>query len=593
MDRRSLLAKGLGLGVGLGAPAARSAAIAPKTLRVALDFAETGFDPVPVSDLSSILVLSHIFEPPLTYDYLARPCQLKPLTAAGLPEVSPDFRHLVFTIRPGIFFADDPVFRGRPRELVAEDYVYSLKRHFDPANKSENLYLFESARLLGLSELRERALKERTPFPYDVQVPGLRALDRYRFEVRLGVTDPRFVHNFATPYVGALAREVVEAHGEETMAHPVGTGPFMLAQWRRRSAMVLVRNPRYREVRFDAEPPAGDAESQAIAARLKGRRLPLVDRVEVNVIEEAQPRWLAFLNGEIDMLELPAEFASTALSHGRLAPWLARRGVRMQQVLGADIAHTYFNFLDPMVGGYTPDKVALRRAIGLAFDNQAAVQHVRGGLAIPAQTMIVPQTFGYDPLLHSEGDHPSPARANALLDLFGYVDRNGDGWRERPDGGPLRLRMADTADSLGRRRNELWKRSMDRIGVRIDFESANFGELIKRSMASQLMMWGYSWAAFTPDGDFFLGLAYGPNAYQSNDARFRLPAYDRLYEQQRALADGPERLALMRQASKTMLAWRPYIPHYHRIQVDVVQPRLSNFVRHPFVRDGWRFLDVS
>jgi ABC-type transport system substrate-binding protein len=299
MDRRALLQAGAAAS---WLPAAHASA-APGTLRVAFNAAEAGFDPPRVSDQSSTRVHSHIFESPLTYDPLAQPATLVPLTAAALPVVSADFRHFVFTLKPGILFADDPVFGGRPRELVAADVVYTIKRYYDPAIRSEHLYQFENAKILGLSELRRQALAARTPFPYDTEVAGLRTLDRYRFEVRLAEPAPRFAHVFASPQLtGTVAREVIEAYAADPMAHPVGTGPFRLAQWRRASRIVLERNPRYREHVYAAAPAEGDAEGRAIAERLRGQRLPLLQRLEFDIVEEAQPRWLAFVGGEHDVL---------------------------------------------------------------------------------------------------------------------------------------------------------------------------------------------------------------------------------------------------------------------------------------------------
>jgi ABC-type transport system substrate-binding protein len=265
--------------------AARATGVRRKVLRAAFDFAETGFDPPRVSDQASLRINSLIFESPLRYELLARPARLQPQTAAALPEVSADHRHFVFTLRPGILFADDPVFRGRPRELVAADYVYSIKRYYDPALRSEHLYQFENVGVLGLSELRRQALKDKTPFPYDTEVAGLRAIDRYRFEVRLAESAPRFVHLFASPvFTAAVAREVVEAYAADPMAHPVGTGPFRLAQWRRASAIVLERNPRFRGEVFEGTAPEGDAALQAMAQGMRGRRLPALDRIEVSII---------------------------------------------------------------------------------------------------------------------------------------------------------------------------------------------------------------------------------------------------------------------------------------------------------------------
>ncbi len=592
MERRSLLA-GAAAWPLLGTAAASAPASTPRTLRVAFNFAETGFDPPRVGDQSSIRVIAHIFEPPLTYDALARPAVLVPLTAAGMPEVSADFRRFVVTLQRGILFADDPAFGGQPRELVAADYVYTLKRYYDPAIRTEHLYTFENAKILGLSELRQRALTGKTPFPYDTEVPGLRALDRYRFEIVLADPAPRFVHVLAGWTLGAVAREVVQAHADDPMAHPVGTGPFMLAQWRRASRIVLVRNPRFREQRFATVGAGDEPHLQAAASELAGARAPLLDRVEIDIVEESQPRWLAFLRGEHDVLTLPPEFGELAMPGGRLAPFLARQGVQARRSLSAATTHTFFNFDDPLVGGTAPEKVALRRAIVLAFDSAEEIRLVLRGQAAPAHGMIPPHCWGYDAQLRSEMGTPSAARAQALLDLYGYADRNADGWREQPDGRPLLLRLAFQPDRRSRAASELWLKRLKAVGLRVQFEFAPFGELIKRSLAGQLMMWGFTWSAGNPDGDFFLGLAYGPNAEQSNDARFRLPAFDRLYERQRALPDGPERLALMQQAHKLMLAYVPYIAHNHPITTDLLHAHVRGPLRHPFGGDWWRWVAVG
>ena len=251
--------------------------------------------------------------------------------------------------------------------------MYSIKRHYDPRWKSANLYILESAKILGLSELRKQAIDDKKPFDYDTEVEGLRALDRYTLRIRLAEPSPRFLYNLADgSFTGALAREVVEAYGDKVGEHPVGTGPYRLAQWKRSSRMMLAKNPNYREVLYDEQPPAGDARLQAIAQQFKGRRLPMIDEVQISVIEEPQPRWLSFLNGEQDLIEgVPAEFADIAIPNNQLAPNLAKRGIGMQRVPRADVAVTYFGMDHPVVGGNTPDKVALRRAISLAVDLRA------------------------------------------------------------------------------------------------------------------------------------------------------------------------------------------------------------------------------
>ncbi len=591
-QRRELLAAAAAAAAP-GSLQARAAA-GPKTLRTAFDFAETGFDPPRVSDVSSGQVNAHIFEAPLTYDPLASPPRLVPLTAAALPEVLDGARRFVFTLRPGTLFADDPAFEGRPRELVAADYVYSIKRYADPALKSEHLYHFENAGVLGLAALRQRALKQRTPLDHDTPIDGLRALDRYRFEVRTSEPQPRLPYVFAQPgLAGAVAREVVEAYGDDIPAHPVGTGPFRLAQWRRGSRIVLERNPRFREQRYHGEPPPDQADLVAMAQRLNGQLLPFLDRIEIAVIEESQPRWLAFLRGELDLLTLPSDFSPLAMPNGKLAPYLAKRGVRARRDLAPSVFFTFFNCDDAVVGGYRPEQVALRRAIALAYDNALEIRHAHGEAHVPAHSLVAPQCYGYDPGLRSDAGSGDVARANALLDTWGYADRDGDGWRETPDGRAIVLRRAFTPNQRSRRIAEVWQKQMQAIGLRLEAEFAPFGELIKRSLAGHLMMWGFGWSIASPDADFSLGLAYGPNADQANDARFRLAAYDRLYERQRALPDGAERSRLVREANRHLLAYMPYIPHYHAVAVNLTQPQVLNYIRHPFASDRWKALDLA
>ena len=237
-----------------------------KVLRYAIRVAESGFDPVQLSDLYSRIVTSGMFETPLQYAYLARPIQLQPGTAAAMPEVSADFKTLTFRLKPGILFVDDEAFGGKKRELTAADYIYTIKRHFDPRWKSPNLYQLEPVGILGLNELRAEVLKSKKPFDYDRPVEGLKALDRYSFQVRTKVGNPRFVYQFADPLMGAVAREVVEHYGDKIMQHPVGTGPWRLAEWRRSSRMVFEKNPNFREMYYDEQAPAGDARLQAQAA---------------------------------------------------------------------------------------------------------------------------------------------------------------------------------------------------------------------------------------------------------------------------------------------------------------------------------------
>lgn len=569
---------------------------APRVLRYSFLIAETGFDPAQITDLYSRYVTGHIFDALYHYDHLARPFLVKPNAADGMPVVSDDFRTWTIRIKPGIFFTDDPAFKGRRRELVAQDFVYAWKRHYDPVFKSPNYGNFAEEGVIGVDALRQEALKNKTPFDYDREVEGLRALDRYTLQYKLEKPRPRFLYTLAqSDLIGAVAREVVEAYGDQIMAHPVGTGPFKLSQWRRSSQIVLERNPGFRKVLYEDEvhPNADDVEGQEMLRRFRGRTLPMLDRVEISIIEVSQPRWLAFLTEQFDLLTVPLEFANVAAPNGKLAPNLAKRGISMQRIVNTDRTLFYFNMEDPLLGGTTPEKVALRRAISLGYDVGREISIIRRGQAVPAQTIVAPGTWGYDPLLKTDNSEFSPARAKALLDLYGYVDRDGDGWRDRPDGTPLVLEYANQPDPLSRQFDETWKKGMDALGLRLKIISGQWPEQLKLARAGQIMIWQLGYSASDPDVQSALQILYGPGAGGQNLARFRHERFDEIYRQMQALPDGPERLALLREAQKIITAYAPHKYNVHRVITDLTQPWLHGYRRPLFGNQFWQYVDVD
>jgi ABC-type transport system substrate-binding protein len=576
------------------APAGADEGAAPKVLRYAMRIAETGFDPAQISDLYSSTLAANMFDALYEYEFLARPVRLRPNTAVALPEASADFKTFTIRVKPGIYFSDDPAFKGVRRELTAADYVYSIKRHFDPRWKSPTYTSLNNNRIVGLDELRQAALRDKRPFDYDQPVEGLRALDRYTLQFKLAEPNPRFTDELSDPArTGAVAREVVELYGDKIMEHPVGTGPYQLAQWRRSSRITFERNPNYREVFYQEEAPRDDPIAQEAVRRLTGRRMPMVDRVEVSVIEQPQPRWLAFVNREMDIIEqVPEDFTYTAIPNNKVAPNLAKQGIYEVRYLRNDARMSYFAMENPLVGGYSADKVALRRAIALAVNVDEEIRVVQRGQAIPAQAVMAPGLYGYDPAFRSEMGTFDRAKAQALLDLYGYVDKDGDGWRDQPDGSPLVLEYATQPDELSRQLITQWQKNMDAIHVRIVFKTAQWPENLKASRAGKLMMWGVAWSG-GPDGEQFLVLGDGPDKGQANHARFDLAEYNQLFRLQRSLPDGPERMEVMTRMKEILVAYMPYKAHVHRIWTDLAQPWVVGYHRNVFLREFWRYVDID
>ncbi len=569
----------------------------PKVLRFALRVAETGFDPAKVSDLYSRMITPHIFEGLYTYDHLARPARMKPLTAAALPEVSDDFRTWTVRLRPGIYFTDDPAFKGQRRELTAQDYIYTIKRFADPAVLSPSWSEVEEMGLLGLKAYRDEVRKRGIPFDYDKPIEGLRALDRYTLQFKVAETRPRLMENFAqSDLYGAVAREVIEAYPGQSAAHPVGTGPFVLTQWRRSSRIVLERNPDYRPRFYDQEvqPAEGDAEGQALKARFKGRRLPMIDRVELSVIEENQPRWLSFLNGEFNFIErVPEDYINQALPNGRIAPNLAKLGMKAYRVSATDVLFTSFNMEDPVVGGYTPEKVALRRAIGLAMDVGRELRVARRGQGYVAQSLYLPNTTGFDPDFKSEVGDFDPARAKALLDLYGYVDKDGDGWRDLPDGRPLVLESLTTPEAFQRQIDEIYQKNLAAVGLKLVFKTGKWPENLKAMRAGRYSIWSLATSGSKPDGQDSLARMYSGQINGQNYARFSLPALDKLYNEASHLPDGPQREAVFLETKRIAAAYMPYKYRAHRYITDITRPEIVGYRRAPFWLNWWEYVDIE
>jgi ABC-type transport system substrate-binding protein len=358
--------------------------------------------------------------------------------------------------------------------------------------------------------------------------------------------------------------------------------------------MILTRNPNFRETFYEAEPAADDAYAQEIYAKHKGKRLPLVDRIEVSIVDEEQPRTLAFMGLDHDLIErFPNQFANVYFPNNKLAPGLVKKGVRMLRTAAPDVTVSYFNMVDPIVGGYTPDKVALRRAISLAYNSEEEVRLPRRNQAIPAQGPMQPGVYGYDPKYKSEMSEFSRAKAVALLDMYGYVDKDGDGWRDMPDGSPLVLEYATTPSSRDRQLNEIWKKNMDAVGIKITFKIGKWPEHLKAARAAKLMIWGLGYSASTPDGNGSLQFIYGPGKGETNLPQFENKEYDALFNKQAVMADGPERLAIMQKMVKIYVAYMPMKFTTHRILTDMTQPWVSGYKRHPVTRNYWRYIDVD
>jgi len=565
---------------------ATAAADPDKVLRVSLGDV-TSLDPQQGTDLRSTRVTSHIFEGLYEFDYLASPAKVVPNTAEAMPQISADGLTWTIRLKRGIRFADDPVFKGAPRELVAADYVYSFKRRLDPNLRNGGSVSLTDL-FVGARPVVDAARKPGAKFDYDAPIDGVRALDRYTLQLKLTHVDYTLLEQMAVIPLFAVAREAIEAAGSEVMRKPVGTGPFRLVEFRSGSRVVLEANPHYRTYAY---PASTDPAHRALVASMKGRKLPAIGRIEISLIEEQTPEFLAFDQNDLDLLGLSGEMTSRVLVDGKLKPDYVKRNIAWLRFPAPYITFTYFNIDDSTVGGTTPAQIALRRAVAMGFNTEELIRVLFNGQALAANQLLPPQVSGHDTSLPYKSLY-DPAAARALLDRFGFKDRDGDGYRETPDGKPLTLTRGTLPESWYREADTLWKKNMDAIGLRMEVEQKKFAELLNMSLAGKLPMFNLGYRSLDPSGFEILETLWGKAPPSTNRAHFRNADYDAAYEQFLRTPDGPQRVALARRMAEIVQNYVPMTLHTFAIGNALVHPWVDGYWPTAFGLQ-WKYLDVD
>jgi oligopeptide transport system substrate-binding protein len=561
-----------------------------KTIRVGFPVDVTGFDPQATNDLYSGHINNAVFDVMYEFDYYVRPVKLRGSIADGLPEISADGLTWKIKIKKNQFFADDPVFKGKKRELTADDLVYSWKRMLDPKMISPTLWHIDG-KLVDMDAHVAEA-KKTGKFDYDKPIEGLKALDRYTVQMKLVRPDYVMTELMTGYNWSPVAREVVEAYrdpGGRIVNNPVGVGPYRLSEWKKGSKIKLVKNDNFREEYF---PTTGEADDAEVLARNKGKRVPLVGNIEVSVIEEPSPRLLSFTSGVLDYEFVGATMLANVVQNGKLLPEYAAKGIRHQRALEPALSYDFFNMEDPVVGGRAIEKIALRRAIIMAFPNDDYVRVSFRNQATPASQIIPPTQTGYNPN-KKNSVRQDVELANALLDRFNYKDANGDGFRDLPDGKPFEITRSSTPNPVDRETDELWQKTFDSLKIKVKFNIQKWPDLAKQGRTGQLQFWGLGWNSSATDGNSFVQLLYTKSIGQSNFARFSDKQYDELYEKAQLLPIGPKRWALYGAMSDIAMANSVWAPGVFRYQNILMQPWLLNYKRIPFRQHFWHFMDID
>lgn len=553
-----------------------------KVLRIASDDIDT-LDPIQMQDYYSAQVASVIFEGLYEWDYLGSPPKPVPRTAAALPTYSADRKTWTIKVKPGIYFTDDPAFKGKPRELVAEDYVYAIKRYLDPNLRGGGDPQISDL-IVGMHDVVEAARKPGAKMNYDSVVEGLRALDRYTLQIKLAEPNYPLVMSML---VGGYAhpREVVEAAKGDIQARPVGTGPYFLKEWQRGSRVVLEANPKYRTLAF---PESSDPALAKLVSSMKGKKLPAIGRIEISVIEEQPVRVLEFDRGKLDYVELRGEAVGRFVKNGELDPALAKRGIVRIPYASNSVRSLYVNMDDPVVGGMDNAHVALRRAISMAIDVPTLIKVVYNGQGLPASQIVAPGIAGYDP--NAKKRVYDPAAAAALLDRFGYNKRDAQNYRLQPDGKPLTVVLTIFTGNVWREIQTLLKRDMDALGVRMEFKSTPLQDVFKEAAQGKFMMNIHGRAA-TPLGTIFQTY-YSTQPGEANESRFKSKDYDRALDAFFVADSDAARQKAASTMTEILQTYTPIMPLLYDVENAFVQPWLMGYSPSR-VAAHWQYMDIA
>jgi ABC-type transport system substrate-binding protein len=520
-----------------------------KIYRHAMDGAPGSLDPAQAASIYANFIVVNLYDTLYRYKYLARPYQLQPNLAAALPEVSADGLRLTIRIRKGVHFIDDPAFEGGVgREVSAHDFVYSIKRHFDPNTRAQGAWLWQN-RIEGLDQWKTDGSD------YNKEVSGLRALDDYTIQITLNRPFPQLVHTLAQGYAAIVAREAVEKYGQELASHPVGSGPFTLVS-RDGVRAVMEKNPGFRQEPFDLAAEGYDpaAENALGLQKLQGRIPPFIDQLVFEFVAEGAARWNAFSAGELNFIKVPVSQFDSILSAREppvLNPQFADR-YAFEATPESGFIYTNFNMADERIG-YHPDprqnlrNHALRCAMVKAFDwkknNETFFYNI--GQVFPG--VLPPAVPEYDP----QGD---TTYIQHDLDGARQLLRE-NGWNEET---LPTLEYGFPNGVTERQAFEQFRNFMMTAGYPADkiqpLIFATYGDYQRAYSQGKVTLINSSWTMDYPDGENLMQLYYGPNAAPgSNSASYNDPDYNRLYEISATMNESPERTSIYREMNQMLM----------------------------------------
>lgn len=567
------------------------------TLYFAFTSRPNHLDPAQSYTVPESTFIYQIYEPPYQYHYLKRPFVLEPLTAAAMPEIKyfdhkgieisdGDSSQIAFTeyriqIKPGIYYQPHPAFAKKAdgnyyyhhlsesqanqykrlsdfketgtKELVAEDYVYEIKRLAEP-RLSSPIFGVMSNHIVGLAELRKRLNQIRSDHELDLrgfELEGVQVIDRYTYRIRIHGHYPQFRFWLAMAFFAPVPWEVatfyaqkgLEKHNISLDWYPVGTGPYEMNENDPNRRITLVRNPNFR---VEFYPTEGSPEDESVGLlNAKGSQIPSVDKVIFTLEKEDIPYWNKFLQGYYDFSGISSDNFTTAVQFTpRGAPaiteQLKEQNIRLNTSVTPGLWYWGFNMLDETVGGNSERNRVLRQAIAQTLDVQYFIDIFMNGRGIRARGPIPPDIFGFEAQTPVKEVSMETAVQAAKLKL------KNAGFKE---GMTLYLDAAMTGGPEEIAIHTWLVQQFQRLGFHLIIRGTDFNRYQQKIRMGTAQIFFSGWSADYPDPENFLFLFYSKNGSAQfsgeNSTNYHNPAYDLLFDQMRSMPDGPARFELI------------------------------------------------
>ena len=598
-------------------------------------------DPVQSYSSNEIQFTAQIYEPPLQYHYLKRPFELIPLTVKEIPVVKyfdrtgkllsndvdvEQIAHSVYdiSIKPGIFFQPHPAFaktdqggwlyhdlsdqklgtlfklgdfsQTATRELVAEDYIYQIKRLAHPKLHSP-IYELMADYIVGLRDyakvLSQAKQIQSDQNAYldlrDYALEGAELIDKYTYRITIKGKYPQFIYWLAMPFFAPIPWEADAFYTQPGLIqknitldwYPVGTGPYMLTENNPNLRMILEKNPHFHKEFYPIEGMPGDEENGLLADA--GKELPLIDKIVFTREKESIPRWNKFLQGYYDATGIGSDSFDQAVQmvgqgEASVTEEMAAQGIRLETTVAVSTYYIGFNMLDPVVGGNnergSESARKLRQAISIAVDYEEFISIFANGRGLPAQSPIAPGLAGYREgraginAVVYEWVNEQPQRksinvAKKLLAEAGYP--NGI---DRKTGAPLILHFDVTARSSEDRSKLDWMRKQfQKLNIQLIIRSTDYNRFQDKIRKGNAQIFEWGWNADYPDPENFLFLLYGPQRKVGNNgenaANYDNKEYNQLFEQMKDLENGPKRQKIIDRMLEILRYDAPWLWGYH------------------------------